>query len=140
MSNDTLVDKSPADTDDETPSSQPTNTLAQGPLPADAPSEPLAPSEPSSVDDLHNLIGKRVENLRDIPVKVSVILGRARLSVEDLIDLSAGSLIGLDRKIGEPIDILVNGRLVARGELVVIDENIGISITEIVKSDPISAS
>ncbi len=70
--------------------------------------------------------------LLDIPLNISVELGRANLLLQEVLDLAPGSVVELDKAAGEPVDILVNGRLVARGEVVVIEENFGIRITEIV--------
>lgn len=72
----------------------------------------------------------------DVPVQVTAILGKANLHVNQLLKLGRGAVIELDRKVGEAIDIYVNNRLVARGEIVVMeDEQIGITMTEIIKSD-----
>ena len=68
----------------------------------------------------------------DIPLEVSVELGRKRMSIRDILDLGAGAIVELDKIAGEPVDLLVNGRLVARGEVVVIEDNFGVRITEIV--------
>ena len=69
----------------------------------------------------------------DVPVNISAVLGRANLSVAQLLQLSSGSVLELDRKVGEAIDIYVNNRLVARGEVVVVDERLGVTMTEIIK-------
>ena len=69
----------------------------------------------------------------DVPVNISAVLGRASLSVAQLLQLSQGSVLELDRKVGEAIDIYVNNRLVARGEVVVVDERLGVTMTEIIK-------
>jgi len=69
----------------------------------------------------------------DVPVNISAVLGRASLSVAQLLQLGAGSVLELDRKVGEAIDIYVNNRLVARGEVVVVDERLGVTMTEIIK-------
>jgi flagellar motor switch protein FliN len=71
----------------------------------------------------------------DIPVQLSVVLGRATMPVNQLLRLGRGAVVELDRKVGEPIDILVNNRLVARGEVVVVDDHLGVTMTEIIKSD-----
>ena len=71
----------------------------------------------------------------DIPVNVSVVLGRTNMQVNQLLKLGRGAVIELDRKVGEPIDILVNNRLVARGEVVVVEDRIGITMTEIIKNE-----
>lgn len=71
----------------------------------------------------------------DVPVNIKAVLGRATLDVASLLRLGRGSLIELDRKVGEAIDIHVNNRLVARGELVVVDERLGVTMTEIIKDN-----
>ena len=68
-----------------------------------------------------------------VPVHISAVLGRASLSVAQLLQLGQGSVLELDRKVGEAIDIYVNNRLVARGEVVVVDERLGVTMTEIIK-------
>ena len=69
----------------------------------------------------------------DVPVNISAVLGRANLSVAQLLQLAQGSVLELDRKVGEAIDIYVNNRLVARGEVVIVDERLGVTMTEIIK-------
>lgn len=76
--------------------------------------------------------GTNIEILLDIPLEVSVELGRTKMIIKDLIQLGPGSIIELDKLIGEPVDLLVNDNLIARGEVVVFDENFGIRITDIV--------
>jgi flagellar motor switch protein FliN/FliY len=75
----------------------------------------------------------------DVPVSISAVLGRAQLSVAQLLKLGNGSVLELDRKVGEAIDIYVNNRLVARGEIVVVDERLGVTMTEIIKGEDASA-
>ncbi|MDR0406859.1 MAG: flagellar motor switch protein FliN [Holosporales bacterium] len=75
-----------------------------------------------------------LKTVYDIPVKVSAVLGRASMHVRQFLELSRGSVVTLDRCVGDPIDIYVNDRLVARGEVVVVDQSLGISMTELVKS------
>jgi len=75
----------------------------------------------------------------DVPVNISAVLGRATLSVAQLLKLGAGSILELDRKVGEAIDIYVNNRLVARGEVVVVDERLGVTMTEIIKDGDTAA-
>lgn len=71
----------------------------------------------------------------DVPVNVSAVLGRTSMPVSQLLKLSRGAVIELDRKVGEAIDIYVNNRLVARGEVVVVEDHLGITMTEIIKTD-----
>ncbi len=76
-----------------------------------------------------------LEAVFDVPVKVSAILGRTRMEVSELLKLQAGQVVDLDRKVGEAIDIYVNDRLVARGEVVLVEDRLGITMTEIIKHD-----
>ncbi|MCZ8311926.1 MAG: flagellar motor switch protein FliN [Magnetospirillum sp.] len=78
---------------------------------------------------------KELEAVYDIPVTVSAVLGKATMQVNQLLKLGRGAVVELDRKVGEAIDIYVNNRLVARGEVVVVDERLGVTMTEIVKVD-----
>ena len=71
----------------------------------------------------------------DVPVHIQAVLGRTVLEVSQLLQLAPGSVLELDRRIGEAIDIYVNNRLVARGEIVVVDDRLGVTMTEIVKSN-----
>jgi len=71
----------------------------------------------------------------DIPVNVSAVLGKSTMQVSSLLKLGRGAVLELDRKVGEAIDIYVNNRLVARGEVVVVEERLGVTMTEIIKSD-----
>ena len=75
---------------------------------------------------------RRLELLLDVPLDVTVELGRARVSIQELLALGPGSVVELDKLAGEPLDILVNGRLVARGEAVVVNDKFGVRITDIV--------
>ena len=75
----------------------------------------------------------------DVPVNISAVLGRASLSVAQLLQLGQGSVLELDRKVGEAIDIYVNNRLVARGEVVIVDERLGVTMTEIIKGEDAAA-
>ncbi|MEW8970952.1 MAG: flagellar motor switch phosphatase FliY [Mesobacillus sp.] len=75
---------------------------------------------------------KNLDMLLDIPLQVTVELGRTKRSVKDILELGSGSIIELDKLAGEPVDILVNNRLIAQGEVVVIDENFGVRVTDII--------
>ncbi|MBL8546404.1 MAG: flagellar motor switch protein FliN [Hyphomonadaceae bacterium] len=74
----------------------------------------------------------------DVPVHIQAVLGRANMEVASLLRLNRGSVIELDRKVGEAIDIYVNNRLVARGEVVVVDERLGVTMTEIIKDGDVA--
>ncbi len=76
-----------------------------------------------------------LDAVQDIQVQVSVVLGRAKMQVNQLLKLGRGAVVELDRKVGEPIDIYVNDRLVARGEVVVVEDRIGVTMTEIIKPE-----
>ena len=84
------------------------------------------PDKPRSAQDL--------EAVYDIPVRVSAVLGKSSMQVHELLKLGRGAVVELDRKVGEAIDIYVNDRLVARGEVVVVDDRLGITMTEIIKT------
>ena len=75
----------------------------------------------------------------DVPVNISAVLGKAHMSVAQLLKLNRGSVLELDRKVGEAIDIFVNNRLVARGEVVVVEDRLGVTMTEIIKTEDSNA-
>ena len=89
--------------------------------------------------DQEYAIGEPMANdvtaIYDIPVQISAVLGRSTMQVSQLLKLGRGAVVELDRKVGEAIDIYVNNRLVARGEVVVVEDKLGVTMTEIVKSD-----
>ena len=80
-------------------------------------------------------IASDLEAVFDVPVQVSAVLGRARMDIGDLLKLGPGTVLELDRKVGEAIDIYVNNRLVARGEVVLVEEKLGVTMTEIIKAE-----
>jgi flagellar motor switch protein FliN/FliY len=75
-----------------------------------------------------------LEAVFDVPVNVSAVLGKTHIEVSQLLKLGRGAVVELDRKVGEAIDIYVNDRLVARGEVVIVEDRLGITMTEIIKS------
>ena len=75
----------------------------------------------------------------DVPVNISAVLGKAHMTVAQLLKLNRGSVLELDRKVGEAIDIFVNNRLVARGEVVVVEDRLGVTMTEIIKTEDSAA-
>lgn len=92
--------------------------------------------EPSGVEAAAPRMVRDLEAVYDIPVTVSAVLGKATMQVSQLLKLGRGAVVELDRKLGEAIDIYVNNRLVARGEVVMVDDTrIGVTMTEIVKGD-----
>jgi flagellar motor switch protein FliN len=76
-----------------------------------------------------------LEQVFDVPVTVSAVLGHSAMPVGELLKLAPGTVLELDRKVGEAIDILVNNRLVARGEVVLVEDRLGVTMTEIIKGD-----
>jgi flagellar motor switch protein FliN/FliY len=88
--------------------------------------DPEAPAGEKSAADL--------EAVFDVPVRISVILGRARVPVANLLKMDIGTVVELDRQVGEAVEIFVNERLVARGEIVLVENRLGVTMTEIVKA------
>ena len=88
--------------------------------------EPEGPTTRSAAD---------LEAVFDVPVQVSAVLGRSKMDVGELLKLGPGTVLELDRRVGEAIDIYVNNRLVARGEVVLVEEKLGVTMTEIIKAD-----
>ncbi len=84
-------------------------------------------SKPKSLSEL--------EAVYDVPVQISAVLGKSSMQVHQLLKLGRGAIVELDRKVGEAIDIYVNNSLVARGEVVVIEDKLGITMTEIIKTE-----
>ncbi len=103
------------------------NSSAMQPFPEAFPSEGDPDSVTRSASDL--------EAVFDVPVQVSAVLGRAHMDVGALLKLGPGAVLELDRKVGEAIDIYVNNRLVARGEVVLVEEKLGVTMTEIIKAE-----
>lgn len=90
---------------------------------------------PNQDYDVGEPMANDVTAIYDIPVQISAVLGRSTMQVSQLLKLGRGAVVELDRKVGEAIDIYVNNRLVARGEVVVVEDKLGVTMTEIVKSD-----
>jgi flagellar motor switch protein FliN len=103
-----------------------------GQMPPPVDLDPLA-SDPASESTVHGAAD--LEAVFDVPVKVSAVLGRARMEVGELLKLGPGAVLELDRKVGEAIDIYVNNRLVARGEVVLVEDKLGVTMTEIIKAE-----
>jgi flagellar motor switch protein FliN/FliY len=93
----------------------------------------------SGADDAEDKSASDLAPVFDVPVHISAVLGKASMSVAQLLKLGAGSVLELDRRVGEAIDIYVNNRLVARGEVVVVDERLGVTMTEIIKDGDAAA-
>ena len=90
----------------------------------------------SAPDSIDFDIPSDLEAIYSVPVTISAVLGKAVMPINQLLRLDRGAVVELDRKIGDPIDILVNNRLIARGEVVMVDETrLGVTMTEIIKSE-----
>ncbi len=98
-----------------------------------APSIPAMTAADGSIGNNNNRseFDSSMEVLLDVPLEISVELGRVKMMVREVLDLGTGSIIEVDKAAGEPVDVMVNGRLVAKGEVVVIEDNFGVRITEI---------
>ena len=78
---------------------------------------------------------KELSMVFEVPVRVSAVIGKVRMRIRDLMSVEEGQVIVLDRKVGEAVDVYANNRLVARGEVVIVDNSLGINMTEIIKAD-----
>jgi flagellar motor switch protein FliN/FliY len=99
---------------------------------------PVDPTDPTSIaqdGESNSRSAADLEAVFDVPVQVSAILGRARMDVGELLRLGPGMVLELDRKVGEAIDIYVNNRLVARGEVVLVEDKLGVTMTEVIKTE-----
>jgi flagellar motor switch protein FliN len=100
-----------------------------------APGELRQQASPAGDSDNVNRSAADLEAVFDVPVQVSAVLGRSRMDVGQLLKLGPGTVLELDRKVGEAIDIYVNDRLVARGEVVLVEDKLGVTMTEIIKAE-----
>lgn len=100
------------------------------PVPSDAAARETGAEPPSTSGP------ERLSAVYDVPVQVSAVLGRTTIPVNQLLRLGRGAVVELDRKVGDPVDIYVNNRLVARGEVLVVEDRLGITMTEIVRGEP----
>ncbi len=89
---------------------------------------------PPNGDDDREKIAADLRPVFDVPVSVQAVIGRTTMEVSKLLELGEGSVLELDRRVGEAIDIYVNSRLVARGEVVIVDDRLGVTMTEIIKN------
>lgn len=99
---------------------------------------PMAPDERPTPTAAVPAQGDRLRAVYDVPVQVSAVLGRASIPVNQLLRLGRGAVVELDRRVGEPVDIFVNNRLVARGEVIVVGDRLGVTMTEIVRTDAVA--
>ena len=107
------------------------------PLPDLNAADAQLPDEQAMFDD-NDYVGRIASDLEavfDVPVQVSAVLGRSKMDVADLLKLGPGTVLELDRRVGEAIDIYVNNRLVARGEVVLVEDKLGVTMTEIIKAE-----
>jgi flagellar motor switch protein FliN len=112
------------------------DTDAQVPLPdLNAADAQVADDIAYNEDENAARIAADLEAVFDVPVQVSAVLGRSKMDVGELLQLGPGTVLELDRRVGEAIDIYVNNRLVARGEVVLVEDKLGVTMTEIVKSE-----
>jgi len=95
--------------------------------------EMLAP-EPDAPEVMSDKSASDLEAIFDVPVRISVILGRTRIPVADLLKMDVGTVVELDRQVGEAIDVYINDRLIARGEIVLVENRLGVTMTEIIKA------
>ena len=91
------------------------------------------------IDEVGDKSAADLSTVFDVPVNISAVLGKAHMTVAQLLKLNRGSVLELDRKVGEAIDIFVNNRLVARGEVVVVEDRLGVTMTEIIKTEDSAA-
>ena len=93
----------------------------------------VQPAQFSSFETgLNQALPSNIDMIMDIPLQVTVELGRTKMKIKEILDLGGGSIVELDRLAGEPVDIRVNGKMIAKGEVVVIDESFGVRITDII--------
>jgi flagellar motor switch protein FliN/FliY len=112
------------------------DTDAQVPLPdLNAADTPVADDIAYNEDENAARIAADLEAVFDVPVQVSAVLGRSKMDVGELLKLGPGTVLELDRRVGEAIDIYAKNRLVARGEVVLVEDKLGVTMTEIVKSE-----
>jgi flagellar motor switch protein FliN len=112
------------------------DTDTQVPLPdLNAADAPPASDVAYNEDEQAARIAADLEAVFDVPVQVSAVLGRSKMEVGELLKLGPGTVLELDRRVGEAIDIYVNNRLVARGEVVLVEDKLGVTMTEIIKQD-----
>jgi flagellar motor switch protein FliN/FliY len=95
---------------------------------------PAVSQQPSMPAENPDKIAADLKPVFDVPVSVQAVIGRTTIEVAKLLELAPGSVLELDRRVGEAIDIYVNSRLVARGEVVVVDDRLGVTMTEIIKN------
>ncbi|MDA9405261.1 flagellar motor switch protein FliN [Bradyrhizobium sp. CCBAU 45384] len=112
------------------------DTDGQVPLPdLNGPLPPAGTDVSYSEDEYAARVAADLEAVFDVPVQVSAVLGRSKMDVGELLKLGPGTVLELDRRVGEAIDIYVNNKLVARGEVVLVEDKLGVTMTEIIKTE-----
>lgn len=112
------------------------DTDGQVPLPdLNAPMPPTGTDVGYNEDEYAARAAADLEAVFDVPVQVSAVLGRSKMDVSELLKLGPGTVLELDRRVGEAIDIYVNNKLVARGEVVLVEDKLGVTMTEIIKTE-----
>ena len=112
------------------------DTEAQVPLPdLNAADTPAIDDIGYNEDEQAARVAADLEAVFDVPVQVSAVLGRSKMDVSELLKLGPGTVLELDRRVGEAIDIYVNNKLVARGEVVLVEDKLGVTMTEIIKTE-----
>ena len=100
----------------------------------EVPLQEMVADEKAPPEPLTEKTAEDLEAVFDVPVRVSVILGRSKVPVSDLLKMDVGTVFELDRQVGEAIEIYVNDRLIARGEIVLVENKLGVTMTEIIKA------
>ncbi|EJN15263.1 flagellar motor switch protein FliN [Bradyrhizobium sp. YR681] len=112
------------------------DTDGQVPLPdLNGPLPPTGTDVGYNEDEYAARAAADLEAVFDVPVQVSAVLGRSKMDVGELLKLGPGTVLELDRRVGEAIDIYVNNKLVARGEVVLVEDKLGVTMTEIIKTE-----
>lgn len=112
------------------------NNDGQVPLPdLNGPLPPTGADVSYNEDEYASRVAADLEAVFDVPVQVSAVLGRSKMDVGELLKLGPGTVLELDRRVGEAIDIYVNNKLVARGEVVLVEDKLGVTMTEIIKTE-----
>ncbi len=101
---------------------------------SEVPLQEMVADEKAAPEPLSEKMAEDLEAVFDVPVRVSVILGRSKVPVSDLLKMDVGTVFELDRQVGEAIEIYVNDRLIARGEIVLVENKLGVTMTEIIKA------
>jgi flagellar motor switch protein FliN/FliY len=108
----------------------------QVPLPdLNGPLPPTGADVSYNEDEYASRVAADLEAVFDVPVQVSAVLGRSKMDVGELLKLGPGTVLELDRRVGEAIDIYVNNKLVARGEVVLVEDKLGVTMTEIIRTE-----